>query len=839
MFTVSPGAPTDPQAGPTKKHKQQGRHSQTVLTRLQGLLSPHPHTTSSTTMPRPGDSVPHDKCIPTPAPTISSAASRRPLDPKLLKIRILTWNMHDSLPKGDLEELLSKVPLYTGPTVPEGVFPHLPNDGNHPYHLVVIAGQECPTPSGIPKGLGAGFKILEKDRDKPKEFDKEVDKTSSKTKDRDKDKFDDSRSHKQDDDLEGPPSGWTSIVEDWLCNGTGYCRTSSPTTADVGFPRPLIRQKSSKDSRKGPYQLLIKDRLMGIYMAIYIHRDLKPFVKGMSKSAVTAGLIGGRVGNKGGVGISLNIDGTTLLFLNAHLAAHEGKMHHRLANFSKIKAELTVDDFLSANDARKTSEDLTNRFDFTFLCGDLNFRLNVSRLHADWLIAREEYAQAFEFDQLHHLMQTSSDFSGFSEAPIHFPPTFKYDVLRTIRRSRRSGSKHARADDHFAVVPEVEERDPQDDDEVDEDAGSMTSTATGETSTHSQMASDPTGDDFRSLSSVPTTPTTRVNSNSKISISSVGAHKAKLKLLALLSPSLSNPANKLLRAKSNPDQLTPTTPTLPSLMAPPSPSPSTPILSTENGKKARPPPMILVKSPTQTGDDVLVEKGVYDSSSKKRVPSWCDRILWKTTIEPPPRIEEIFIPDPELHRPSRNRMGLFFNAFRSPPSRADSVTPTTATPFIDETTPTTSSAFSTGPRARIVSPSSEARQFSDVPSKQSDSRGRRANTAVSPPSTAPPYTDWFSSRHNTIESNDGPATGERPQSAQPKWRGWFSPMFLSPTHTQGPSPDILPPQPVGPLPPPRGTVTCLSYDTLDDREMRRLEGRSDHRPVIGAYMVYI
>lgn len=41
---------------------------------------------------------------------------------------------------------------------------------------------------------------------------------------------------------------------------------------------------------------------------------------GMSKSAVTAGLIGGRVGNKGGVGISLNLNGTTLLFLNAHLA---------------------------------------------------------------------------------------------------------------------------------------------------------------------------------------------------------------------------------------------------------------------------------------------------------------------------------------------------------------------------------------------------------------------------------------------------------------------------------------------------------------------------------------
>jgi hypothetical protein len=40
----------------------------------------------------------------------------------------------------------------------------------------------------------------------------------------------------------------------------------------------------------------------------------------MSKSAVAAGLIGGRVGNKGGVGISLKLAGTTFLFLNAHLA---------------------------------------------------------------------------------------------------------------------------------------------------------------------------------------------------------------------------------------------------------------------------------------------------------------------------------------------------------------------------------------------------------------------------------------------------------------------------------------------------------------------------------------
>lgn len=33
--------------------------------------------------------------------------------------------------------------------------------------------------------------------------------------------------------------------------------------------------------------------------------------------------------------------------------------------------------------------DITDKFDVTFLFGDLNFRLDISRLHADWLIANQ------------------------------------------------------------------------------------------------------------------------------------------------------------------------------------------------------------------------------------------------------------------------------------------------------------------------------------------------------------------------------------------------------------------------------------------------------------------
>lgn len=155
----------------------------------------------------------------------------------------------------------------------------------------------------------------------------------------------------------------------------------------------------------------------------------------------------------------------------------------------------------NCNVALILSPDLTDKFDYTFLCGDLNFRLDISRLHADWLIARRgelsffpssilsnptmfnpsltpsfrsfpsplpplslcsrpqsstdptlplpEYEQALAFDQLYNLMRNGQAFVGFHEAPIHFPPTFKYDVLRTLKskrkRPKRQNSNYADA----------------------------------------------------------------------------------------------------------------------------------------------------------------------------------------------------------------------------------------------------------------------------------------------------------------------------------------------------------------------------------------------------------
>lgn len=252
--------------------------------------------------------------------------------------------------------------------------------------------------AGIPMGLGAGIKLgvpdKEKDKDKSDDHEKHLLHLQS-LKRKDKERDEASRGWKSSDDLPDEivvnyhQSGWTSTLEHWLCHRTQanpQVQGEHALKDIAASPKrhSLHRRVTVKESEMGPYVPLVKERMMGLYLSVYIHKDLRDLVEGrfmsswecypltslagFSKSAVTAGLIGGRVGNKGGVGISLKIDGSTFLFLNAHLAgvlrvttpihfceimfaAHEGKVQHRLANLAKIK----VGSFMTWHDASCTS----------------------------------------------------------------------------------------------------------------------------------------------------------------------------------------------------------------------------------------------------------------------------------------------------------------------------------------------------------------------------------------------------------------------------------------------------------------------------------------------------
>ncbi|KAF8905009.1 hypothetical protein CPB84DRAFT_627288 [Gymnopilus junonius] len=110
---------------PDLQHAQR----QTILTRLQSFFPRSPKTVDSATI-YPEDAVRHENTSPLP--------SSRDIGLKYFKIKLLTWNMHDSLPKGELGELFGTVPPYSQPTTGHGIFPVLPNNSDHPYHLVVV-----------------------------------------------------------------------------------------------------------------------------------------------------------------------------------------------------------------------------------------------------------------------------------------------------------------------------------------------------------------------------------------------------------------------------------------------------------------------------------------------------------------------------------------------------------------------------------------------------------------------------------------------------------------------------------------------------------------------------
>jgi hypothetical protein len=249
----------------------------------------------------------------------------------------------------------------------------------------------------------------------------------------------------------------------------------------------------------------------------------------------------------------------------------------------------------------------------------------------------------------------------------------------------------------------------------------------------------------------------------------------------------------------------------------------------------------------------------------------CDRILWKSTIHPDPNMEELA----ELRKP-RTRVGQFFvNALRpltyrvrrgstsslssgelsSLPTNIVSIamlTPTHDAPrsILESSTPF--SGFVKRSRSNDVlgvtknSPSSISPSSLTRPKSSSRYDLRRSVSAGQSHhshshfhlSRMPSYPSSPAKDHSNTDLAPPAPSRDIPPAIPSRWR--FFPFFNRDAAAPG-TPIEHGELPISPLADPskKGDVICLSYNTLDDREMRRLEGRSDHRPVIGSYAVYL
>jgi hypothetical protein len=218
-------------------------------------------------------------------------------------------------------------------------------------------------------------------------------------------------------------------------------------------------------------------------------------------------------------------------------------------------------------------------------------------------------------------MESGEEFVGFNEAPINFPPTFKYDVLRTLKggKKRSFGANRKHSAERANQLSEVEETGHRafDEGDFDEDGegGEAASLSSTWTSVYSKQHGDE--DDFEKAPDF----NDAIGTPQKFAIG-FAALRVKSKWLALLSPSLPSIQTRRKRGSSH-GRIGPSASAtdLPSGYV-------TGGLSPNRGTSLRSPslqpgtPNKSKSSLTRSDEGGDSNKGVYDSSYKKRVPSW-------------------------------------------------------------------------------------------------------------------------------------------------------------------------------------------------------------------------
>ncbi|XP_015433834.1 PREDICTED: 72 kDa inositol polyphosphate 5-phosphatase isoform X2 [Dufourea novaeangliae] len=178
----------------------------------------------------------------------------------------------------------------------------------------------------------------------------------------------------------------------------------------------------------GPSHVLLFSTGLGtLHLALFLRRDLIWFCS-IAEDASFSTRTGTAFRTKGAVAIALMLFGTSFLFVTAHLTAHQDKVKERVNDIKRIVRNLDLPKDLPI---RHKSKDVTQNFDCVFWCGDLNFRLAQPREEVIQWVTDTSFPQQspvnLRKDQLRATLNEGSVLRGFEEAPITFPPTYKYD----------------------------------------------------------------------------------------------------------------------------------------------------------------------------------------------------------------------------------------------------------------------------------------------------------------------------------------------------------------------------------------------------------------------------
>lgn len=231
-----------------------------------------------------------------------------------------------------------------------------------------------------------------------------------------------------------PPANLSRLIpvgpHDLYVIGTQECKYEAReayASCKEDFKSTLIRHMGRF------YTLVAYHDMWEIRTAVFARNRLVPFLSGFTFHSQATG-IANVLGNKGAVAVSFHLNHTSLCFVNAHLAAHQGELQKRNTNYRDIIRHTKVG--LGCPWTRMLP-DIHNQFHHLFFLGDLNYRLDIdeepriptaecfSKIESMIRAGEEGWKALQETDQLIKVMKTGEAFSAYHEGPLLFRPTFK------------------------------------------------------------------------------------------------------------------------------------------------------------------------------------------------------------------------------------------------------------------------------------------------------------------------------------------------------------------------------------------------------------------------------
>ncbi|PKI46903.1 hypothetical protein CRG98_032714 [Punica granatum] len=164
--------------------------------------------------------------------------------------------------------------------------------------------------------------------------------------------------------------------------------------------------------------------MVGIYVSIWVRKRLRRHINNLKVSPVGVGLMG-YMGNKGSVSVSMTLFQSSLCFVCSHLTSgqKDGAEQRRNADVSEILRRTCFSSIFD-NDQPQT----IRSHDQIFWFGDLNYRLNMADSDVRKLVAKKQWNELMNHDQLSKELQVGRVFEGWKEGAINFPPTYKYEI---------------------------------------------------------------------------------------------------------------------------------------------------------------------------------------------------------------------------------------------------------------------------------------------------------------------------------------------------------------------------------------------------------------------------